>query len=566
MKTGRKITKKKEPTQAEILMDITENLGELFIDQFGQPHIFMNVADKKGFHSEVVSLNSKKFNAHLANLFYEETEKPTNTTAIKSAVLTLSGKTQQKGKRFVLENRVAWHGNKIDYDLTNANWGIIRIDKTGWEPIKTPQPMFKRYSHQKAQVNPAKEPVSLKELLELFHFKDENIKIVLEVCIIASFIPDIAHIILILHGPQGSTKSTFFKLFRKLIDPSELELISFPKDKNELVQLLSHHYCAPFDNVAYLTQEQSDILCKGSTGEGTSKRQLFTDDEDVIRKYKRVIGVNGINNAATKPDLLDRCIIAGFDRIDKTQRKEDKQIDIWFEKRRAGFLTYIFDAVSKAMEIKENLTLKELPRMADFALWGEAIAMAIGYKPKEFLNAYFKNIDYQLGEAIAGSPIGEAIILFMEEHEEWEGQPRELLNELEQVAADNKINVLAKSWPKAANSLTRRLNELKTTLADLGIIVGDTQKGIKRTIRIVKTVSTVLPSETQKNVQKQGKQIDDKDDDDGILKNSKSRVETPKNEGVGIICTNCRNRSHKGKYISDLWHCEDCLNKTEVSA
>ena len=42
---------------------------------------------------------------------------------------------------------------------------------------------------------------------------------------------------------------------------------------------------------------------------GFSKRQLYTDDDDIIYHFRRCIGFNGINLRATKADLLDRAII-----------------------------------------------------------------------------------------------------------------------------------------------------------------------------------------------------------------------------------------------------------------
>jgi len=44
------------------------------------------------------------------------------------------------------------------------------------------------------------------------------------------------------------------KMTRALVDPSELEILTFPSDKKELIQLLAHHYYAPFDNVTHLSE------------------------------------------------------------------------------------------------------------------------------------------------------------------------------------------------------------------------------------------------------------------------------------------------------------------------
>ena len=104
----------------------------------------------------------------------------------------------------------------------------------------------------------------------------------------------------------------FARMLRRLVDPSSMETLSLPRDQKELVQTLAHHYVAMFDNVDTLQPWQSDMLCRACTGEGFSKRQLFAVDDDIIYSFRRCVGLNGINIAATRADLLDRSILTGL--------------------------------------------------------------------------------------------------------------------------------------------------------------------------------------------------------------------------------------------------------------
>ena len=45
-----------------------------------------------------------------------------------------------------------------------------------------------------------------------------------------------------IHGEQGSAKTTFQELIKMLVDPSIIKTLSFPRDINELIQKLSHNY------------------------------------------------------------------------------------------------------------------------------------------------------------------------------------------------------------------------------------------------------------------------------------------------------------------------------------
>jgi hypothetical protein len=132
----------------------------------------------------------------------------------------------------------------------------------------------------------------------------------------------------------------------------------------------------------------------------------------------------------------------------------------------------------KTLQLKPTIKLDDLPRMADFALWGEAIARAMGYKELEFIKAYYDNIGKQNIEAVENHPLGQAIAKFFEKEVEdssqgfWQGSPAELLEQLEKIAQESKINTNLKSWPKEVRWLTRWLNQIRSNLLEgLGIEV-----------------------------------------------------------------------------------------------
>lgn len=142
--------------------------------------------------------------------------------------------------------------------------------------------------------------------------------------------------------------------------------------------------------------------------------------------------------------------------------------------------------------------IKQLPRMADFDEIGEIISRCMGYNDKEFLNAYYNNIDLQIEEAIEANPVGNAILKFMEYKQHWKGTATELLTELVEVANELKINTHDKSWPKAPNTLSRRIKEVKTNLREIGIIIDNSgardSKTKVKAIEIRKISLLPLPS------------------------------------------------------------------------
>ncbi len=143
-------------------------------------------------------------------------------------------------------------------------------------------------------------------------------------------------------GHQGAAKTTLMEFIKTLIDPSAIKTLSFPTDINELIQQLSHNYMAFYDNVSTLRDRTSDQLCRAVTGSGSSKRVLYSDDDDFIRSFKRCIGLNGINLAATKPDLLDRALFFELKRIENKDRRKIE--DIW--KEFEGMRPQVFSVVN----------------------------------------------------------------------------------------------------------------------------------------------------------------------------------------------------------------------------
>ncbi|MDR9787650.1 MAG: hypothetical protein RJR37_10485 [Peptococcaceae bacterium MAG4] len=58
------------------------------------------------------------------------------------------------------------------------------------------------------------------------------------------------------------------------------------------------NYAPCFDNLDGLSPWQSDMLCQAATGGGISKRELYTDMEEVILSFLRCPMLNGINLVA----------------------------------------------------------------------------------------------------------------------------------------------------------------------------------------------------------------------------------------------------------------------------
>jgi len=145
-----------------------------------------------------------------------------------------------------------------------------------------------------------------------------------------------------------------------------------------------------------------------------------------------------------------------------------------FEEMRPQILGFIFDIVSKALKIKESLKINSLPRMADFALFGEAISQAMGHKPYEFLKVYYQNIGTQNIEAIEANPLAQAIVKLIDEYGntnpddiiQYSAQTADCKFHLDKIAENYNIDIESKLWPRSPNVLSRKLKEIKSNLLE----------------------------------------------------------------------------------------------------
>lgn len=439
-------------TQCEKLLMLASPLV-LFHDQNRDAFVFLE--------NEAIPLRNKRVKQWLSYAFYKAEGKASNSDAMNQTIVVLEGKAIFECTQIELFNRIAKKENAFWYDLGNGK--ALKITSEGWCVVDVPI-LFRSYSHQQPQLTPTAEgnPGKIFEYINI----DDKHQLLIMVVLISSFIPDIPHPIFHPHGPQGAGKTTLCRIIKKICDPSSLETLIPPKDLTQLIQVIAHHHVCVFDNMSSLPQWMSDILAQACTGGGFSKRRLFTDDDDVIYQVKRCIGLNGINLLVSKPDLMDRTILLHLERINSVTRIDEKELWENFRKDIPGILGGIFNVLVKAMRIYPDVKIDKLPRMADFAKWGYAIAEALGRSGSDFLDAYQCNVERQNEEVIQDNTLAQAVLIFMADRDRWEGTVKEAyegLSKLVQVTKEDK------TFPKHCNKLRKALERIKVNLLDLGI-------------------------------------------------------------------------------------------------
>lgn len=475
--------------QAKQLIDLVLNSkSALYTDQYKEPCISFPDCTFVAY-----KLSSSQVKDYLYKLYWDAYGKPPSSEAVRAAIATLRGIISYEHPSHHLHNRIGRYKDMLFYDLGD-NCHVVEINSSGWQ-IKTTCPLyFSRYGHQEKQLFP-KAGGNLKELLNYVNTNNSNHQLLILTHLCVSFFPDVHRAILILHGDQGSAKSTLLRVLRSLIDPSQVALLSSPDTDREFVQIASHHYCLYLDNISSISQWLSDCLCRAVTGEGYSKRQLYSDDSDVLYAYMRAIGMSGIVQVANKPDLLDRSILIALERITDNRRRDDSTFWREFNQAKPKLLGAVFDVLVKCLG--HITTLISSPhRLKDYYRFSVAAAQALGFTEQQLAVAFNDNSVQQNEEALEVSPVAQTIIKLMENRDHWDDSSAALYRELDTIATS--LN-LERGFPKSSTWLWRKIVEIRPNLISSGITPTKYRQANANYIKLEKCPTNVTTGSSDNN-------------------------------------------------------------------
>jgi hypothetical protein len=476
--------------------DVAEALGDALADRLvgmaetsgitpfhtpkGEPFAIVPVSD----HHEVWLLTGQMFKSWLSQLIWRKEGRAARADVLVSAIQTLAARAQFEGPEEEVHLRTARFGDALYYDLADPSWRVVKITAEGWEVLETSPVRFTRYAGMAAQALP--EPGgSLDDLWDVVNIPGPHHRRLLVAWLVAALLPDIPRPLLVFYGDQGSGKTTAARNLASLIDPNTAPIVG-ARDQAEFVQVLAHHYLPILDNLSDLREWLSNLLSRAVTGEGFSKRRLYTDDDDVIYSFRRAMILTGINLVVTKPDLLDRSLIIGTERVVDRQRREDRMLVERFMAAKPKLLGALLDLMVKAMAAYSRVTVQNPPRMADFARWGAAVSVAQGGSVADFEQDFAQNIEEQNQQAINESFTATVLLEFLEFEgkDTFEGTAENLLGYL--LATAVRQNITPRDLPGTPQLLGRRLREIRPNLAAIGWYIKFSDHHHPRTITITR--------------------------------------------------------------------------------
>ncbi len=421
--------------------------------------------------------------AALANSYFERFGTVANTTALAGVMELLTHRASQTNERVELPMRVGESQGTLWLDLGRPNGGAVEITEGGWR-VTRPAVIWRR----NGVTSPLPDPVHGGSLADLWSFVnvapgDRDLVIG---WLLSMLFPGIPHPILAISGEQGSAKTTTGNFLKSIIDPSGSDFVRPPKDEDRWAHIVGTSWIVGVDNVSHIPDWWSDAMCRAVTGDGDISRKLYSDDDSIVRSFRRGLILNWISIGALRGDLGERLLNIEIQRITEDMRKEDSVVKAEFMSARPGILGGLLDLCVEVLKVLPQVHPAKLPRMADFARRLAAMDMVLGTKAFE---AYAAKGDDLADEIVDGDEIGRTITELMASCPDgrWAGTASELLADLAGL-----VEHRSKYWPQSPKALSSSMKRLAPSLARMGILVEIGKSNGKRRI-VLQEIRAISP-------------------------------------------------------------------------
>ena len=456
-------------SQAEVIIDLfmADERAALFHNRDGETFASFSVAD----HRETWPTASRRFRRHLGRLYYRAIRRTPTSGTVAEAQATLEAQALFEGAQQEVYTRIAGDGIDVVYvDLCDERWRVVEISaSTGTFRIVDDSPVrFIRAKGMLALAVP-EHGGDLLALRELVNVGDDGDWALVLAWLVAALRPTGPYPILLVHGEQGSSKSTLVRILRRFVDPNRADLRAEPRDTRDLAIAASNAWIVGLDNLSHMKAWLSDALCRLSTGGGFATRQLFTDKDEAIFDAQRPVVLTGIEEIATRGDLIDRCISVELQPIAAEKRKPESEIWAAIDASAGQIFGALLDAVAHALRAHRDLRLPVLPRMADFTIWASAAEDGLGLPKGAVIAAYERNRADANQTALEASPIATVVIALVSERRTWSGTAMKLLQVVEGRADDWARR--AKCWPRTPSAMAGALRRSAPNMREAGIVV-----------------------------------------------------------------------------------------------
>ena len=437
--------------------------AHLFQDEEGE--LYASVRTGGSYFTR--SLDSEEIKLWLRRRLYLQHRQSASRYLLEEIIDTLKAEAITNDIREKIFIRVGGDNNRIFIDNAGNNGFCTEITREGWHGRGEPSVRFVRPQGMRPFPGPLMSGINIDSLKRFINYGSEQQWKLLLAWMVSALMPNGPYPILILEGEQGTGKSTCSKILMEMLDPCRAVLRGNPRSEADLMLGAKNRWITCFDNLSGAQSWLSDALCRIATGTGYSTRRLYTNNEEYTIEVARPIILNGIDQVATRADLIDRAIILRLPVINGRQRLEEAAVLRQVNEAMPDLLGGLYDAVSATLRNVDRVNLSERPRMVNYAVIGTALEEHMGWPRGSFMAAYRENLSQASVVAVQTHPVLSRIVQ-MVASTAFDGSSTELLDRLERIDPYSQVsrNPL---WPANPRALSQLLNREAPNLRNLGI-------------------------------------------------------------------------------------------------
>jgi hypothetical protein len=435
----------------------------------GRFHAQVPVEDRH----EVLGLKSAAFRDWLIESYRRDSGQLPPDSSVRRVVAALEARARFDRRTPTLYVRVggqsAGAGLACYLDLGDSTGQAVKITAREWAVVEEPPVHFDRPAGLLALPVPTRGG-SIELLRRYVNVTEPDFRMLIG-WMAAALLPDGPYPILAIHGEQGSAKSTLAKVVRLLIDPQASPVLAEPRSTRDLMVTAANGWLMVYDNISAIRPWLSDSLCRLATGGGFAGRALYSNGERNVIHAERPIILNGIDEFVRRADLADRCVFLHLPPILATGRRAEGEFWGAFRTEQPAILGALLDAAVGGLAKLQSVQLTELPRMADFACFGEAVGRGLGWPEGSFVAAYRDNRQDATLTSLEDSVVAAALL----SNAAWGGLENWTLCASEMLSAlarqvDPRVRASVR-WPKTPRAFADELRRIAPQLRTVGISV-----------------------------------------------------------------------------------------------
>ncbi len=441
-----------------------------------------------GSRHEIYGLRSRAFRDWLIGAYLADSGEIPPQLTVRRVLAALEAKARfEEGTPsvFIRVGHDGWGiGSSYYLDLGDASGRAVKIGPEGWMVVDRPAVHFRRPEGLLALPTPSRQG-SIELLRTYVNLSDRDFRLMIA-WMAAALRPVGPYPILALYGEQAAAKSTLAKVVRLLIDPQAAPLLAIPRGVRNLMVTAHNGWLLAYDNISVINNAVSDGLCMVSTGGAYAGRTLFSNDERSVIRVERPAILSGIEEFVRRGDLSDRTVYLNLASIDDANRRREDEFWAAFQRDQPAILGGLLDAIAGGLRVLPAITLEKLPRMADFAAFGEAVGRSLGWRAGTFLADYYDNRRESTATQLEDSPVAEVLLRIAPDLGIWTGTASELLAMLNDAVGRRMSS--SSRWPKSPWFLSNEIRRIAPQLRMNGISITTERNREKRLFTLKSTI------------------------------------------------------------------------------